>query len=522
MKTKPVMQFSSRQTFISHPWIYWVLGIALALGIFFRLVNLGEKVYWNDEAITSLRISGYTETEVRETIYDRSPIEVVEILRYQHPNPKTGLEGVIHSVATEDAHLSILYNLIARVWIDWFGSSPATVRSLSAFFGLLALPCLYWLCQELFQSPLTGAIAVSLMAVSPFHVLYSQEARQYSLWTFSILLSCAVLLRALKVQTRNSWLFYGLTVALGIYSHTLFLFVAIAHGIYVFCIARFRFNPQVFNYLFSTLGGSLLFLPWALVAIAQIAKIQSNVARTNINVGWLALFKSWLQSFNRIFVDIPHFSSYFLPIVLALSASAIYFLFKKTSQKTYLLVFLLIFNALPLMLPDLILGGKRSSDGRYLIPSYLGLEIALAYLLSRGIDTARKTKQKFWQAILLIFLLMGTFSCMLSFSAKSWWNKSSGHYNPQIAEIINKTNNPLVISDNSPGRILSLSHLLTPNVKLLLLSQVELDKIPKNVKNIFVFQPSTNAIEKLSKDRQYNLKKLFKDWLWKLENKPKI
>jgi uncharacterized membrane protein len=173
------------------------------------------------------------------------------------------------------------------------------------------------------------------------------------------------------------------------------------------------------------------------------------------------------------------------------------------------------------MLPDLILGGKRSTDGRYLIPTYLGLEIALAYLLSIGIDTSRKVKQKFWQAILLIFLLMGTFSCVMSVPAKSWWNKSSGHYNPAIAEIINKTSNTLVISDNSPGRILSLSHLLGSHVKLLLFSQVELDKIPKNVNNIFVFQPSTDAIEKLSKDRQYNLKKIFKDWLWKLEIKPK-
>jgi uncharacterized membrane protein len=515
------MQSLNRRTFIFHRWFYWVLAISLALGIFFRLVNLGEKVYWNDEAITSLRISGYTETEVKEQIYDRSPITVAEILRYQRPNPKTGLESVIHSVATEDAHLSILYHLIARVWIDWFGSSPAAVRSLSAFFGLLALPCLYWLCQELFRSPLTGAIAVSLMAVSPFHVLYSQEARQYSLWTFAILLSVAALLRALRVQTKNSWLFYGLTVALGFYSHTLFLFVAIAQGIYVLCLAHFRFN-QLLNYLVSTLGGTLLFLPWALVASAQVAKIQSNVARTNINIGWLALFKSWLQSLNRIFVDIPHFSSYFLPVVVAFSLYATYFISQKFFKKKYLLVFLLIGNALFLMLPDLILGGKRSTDGRYLIPTYLGLEIALAYLLSTAIDTTIKAKQKFWQAILLIFLLMGIFSCALSVPAKSWWNKSSGHYNPPIAEIINKTSNPLVVSDNSPGRILSLSHLLVPHVKLLLLSQVELDKIPKNVKNIFVFQPSTKAIQKLSEDRQYNLKKIFKDWLWRLETKTEI
>ena len=37
--------------------------VILVLGIFFRFANLEKKVYWIDEGYTSLRISGYTESE---------------------------------------------------------------------------------------------------------------------------------------------------------------------------------------------------------------------------------------------------------------------------------------------------------------------------------------------------------------------------------------------------------------------------------------------------------------------------
>lgn len=45
---------------------------------------------------------------------------------------------------------------------------------------------------------------MALIAVSPFHVLYAQEAREYSLWTVTILLSSAALLRAMRVKTKLS------------------------------------------------------------------------------------------------------------------------------------------------------------------------------------------------------------------------------------------------------------------------------------------------------------------------------
>ncbi|NJP21290.1 MAG: phospholipid carrier-dependent glycosyltransferase [Hydrococcus sp. CRU_1_1] len=88
-------------------------------------------------------------------------------------------------IIAEDVHPP-LYYLMTRFWVQWFGNSVAVIRSLAAIFSILTLPLMYWLCLELFKSPLTGWVATALMPVSPFHVLYAQESRQYSFLTLVI------------------------------------------------------------------------------------------------------------------------------------------------------------------------------------------------------------------------------------------------------------------------------------------------------------------------------------------------
>jgi uncharacterized membrane protein len=85
-----------------------------------------------------------------------------------------------------------------------------------------------------------GWIAVLLVASSPFHVLYAQEAREYSLWTVTILLSSALLLRSIRRKTKSSWATYALGLAVGLYTFPFTVFVMLGHGIYVACIERLR------------------------------------------------------------------------------------------------------------------------------------------------------------------------------------------------------------------------------------------------------------------------------------------
>ncbi|NJO50935.1 MAG: hypothetical protein HC840_17495 [Leptolyngbyaceae cyanobacterium RM2_2_4] len=140
----------------------------------------------------------------------------------------------VKALSTHPEHPPLYYLLVriwTQFWTQWFGNSVAVFRSLSVVLSILTLPCLYWLCAELFELSLTRSLILAIVAVSPLHVLYAQEAREYSLWILAIVLSGAALLRATRLQTQASWKVYAATVALGLYSHLLFIWVAIAQSL---------------------------------------------------------------------------------------------------------------------------------------------------------------------------------------------------------------------------------------------------------------------------------------------------
>ena len=220
-------------------WLRILLVTLLVLGVFFRLVNLDRKVYWYDEGFTSLRVGGYTIPEVVQQSFKGQVISVADLRdRYLSPNSGRGFFGTIKSLAVEDPQHPPLYYLLTHLWMQWFGNSVAAIRSLPALISLLVFPCAYWLCIELFKSSLTGWIAMAIIAVSPFHVLFAQEAREYSLWTVTILLTSATLLRAMRLKTVYSWGIYALSLAISLYTFLFSIFIGIGHGIYVISCAN--------------------------------------------------------------------------------------------------------------------------------------------------------------------------------------------------------------------------------------------------------------------------------------------
>jgi uncharacterized membrane protein len=236
-------------------WLRFLIVVVLVLGIFFRFANLGQKIYWVDESYTSLRISGYTESELIQQVGDGQVRNIKYLQKYQRLNSGKTVVDTVKGLALEEPQLAPLYFVATRFWVQLFGDSVAVTRSMSAVFSLLALPCMYWLCLELFESSLTAWLAVSLLAISPFQIVYAQEARPYSLFVLIILLSSAALLRGMRLKTNSSWAIYAVTVALGFYSHLLFALVLLGHEIYVAISENLRFNKTVIGYLLAASAG---------------------------------------------------------------------------------------------------------------------------------------------------------------------------------------------------------------------------------------------------------------------------
>lgn len=516
-------------------WLRFLIIILLILGIFFRFTYLDRKVYSHDEAYTSLRISGYTKTEFVQQVFNGRVFSVGDIQKYQQPNSEKGLINTINSLAVEDAQHPPLYYVMVRLWMQFFGNPVATTRSLSAIISLLTFPCIYWLCLELFQSPITAWISVALLTVSPFHVLYAQEAREFGLWMVTILLGSAALLRAIRLGSKKLWMIYAVTVALGLYTFLFSGLLAIAHGIYVFAIERFRFTKTVKAYLIATSAGFLAFIPWILTVINSMSEIERTTASAQARQSVSVLVSGWIGNISYLFGDFWRYEPFFpdlnlpvlrwgrflIPLILILVVYSFLYLSRQAGTRVWLFVFILSgVPALALILPDLIIGGKVSLRPRYVIPCYVGIQLAVAYLLADKIISSKLIARKFWQLVMVVVISSGVVSCAVSSQAETWWNKSS-HANPQIARIINKANDPLLISSNyslNIGDLMSLLHLLDHKVQMQLVIEPSMPNIPDSYSNVFFYNPSKKFRDELEK--KYKLFEVFQfSRLWQLKQK---
>jgi uncharacterized membrane protein len=497
------------------------LVLLLILGIFFRFANLDRKIYWFDETYTSLRISGYQEAEVIERVYDKKPIAVEDLLKYQHVNPDRGVSDTIVSLAKEDPHHSPLYYILVRFWAQYFGNSVAAIRSCSVLLSLLAFPAIYWLSKELFESMTVAWTAVALLAVSPFQILYAQEARSYSLWTTTILLASAALLRALRVKTKRAWFVYALTLTLGLYTFVYTAFVAIGHFVYVIFRERLRLTKTVTACVISSALGFLLFIPWIVVLIQGLSQIQRSTAQFQIRPPLLFFVKAWLGRLGYVFVDLNPYSPEpklsislltqygFGIFVIALVGYSLYFLCRQTPQRIWLFVVTLIGGTfLGLFIPDLILGGVRSTINRHIIPCFLGFQLSVAYLITDRslLNLSKFGRQKFWQIVAVLLFSCGVLSAAISSNQTIWWNKGANYYVVPMAEIINRAEHALIISgdrtENRPlinvtGDVMSLSYLLKPQTHWQLFIEPDLPQIPPDYGNVFLYKSSENLRQKL-------------------------
>ena len=525
-------------------WLRSLIILLLVMGILFRFCKLDGKIYSHDESDTSLRISGYTVNEAKQQIFNGRVINQESFIKFQSPNLEKGVSDTIMSLAKEDPQQTPLYYVIARFWVENFGNSVTAIRSLSALISLLIFPCVYWLCRELFNEQLIlPGIAIALMAISPIQLIYAQEARAYILWLVTLILSSAALLRAIRLESKDNnelakkqqipdqfttWGIYTVTLALSLYTCLWSVFVAAAHGIYIVITAQFRLTKTVRGYLLASVLGYLAFIPWMAILVADFFEFLISADQTTRQVSEMPLIPFWLMQVSRIFFDLDlslkNPIRYLISIIfLILIGYAIYFLCLTTNYKVWLfIVILMIVPAVPLILPDLISGGIRSDYEPYLMPSYLGMQIAVAYLLAMQINNGSLSHRITWQFILLLVIICGMVSCRVNYQAETWWSKGVSYSNAQVAKIINQAESPLLISNPvgiNYGNLFSLSYLVESKVRFLLVQGQNIPNIPDGFSKVFLFNPSDSWRQQIVTKYNFQTEVIYKDdyySLWQL------
>ncbi|KAM3112550.1 glycosyltransferase family 39 protein [Phormidesmis sp. 146-33] len=539
--------------FLAHFAKLRILAIALLIvGVLFRSTNLDKKIFWLDEAATLFRVSGYAETELIASFSYSRVVSVTELAQFQRLDLEKQKMDIVKNLAIEEPQLSPLYFVILRFWIQWFGHSIWAIRSLSVLISLLIFPALYWLCLELFQSSLIGWVAVGIIAISPFHVLFAQEARPYSLFSLTILLSSAALLRAAKHPNPVNWALYTATIVLGIHSYLLFGMTAIAHAIYISLyegvINKLQRKKVLINYLVSSVCGLLISLPWLFLVIVNVANIPQLNDTNKSSPGGLGAFRELIGGIRQTFFD---FTSDAFSSIHFFSLDINLYLLSKILYPSLNLVFIAIigyaahtlyYHSKSTWLYVLLLGGTGALFlallgkilPRYLVATYLSVEISIAYLIATKLLSTRTKiiKNLFWKGVTTALIVMGIVSCYAIAQADTWWSKGNSQ-NLQLATLINRSPKPLLISDAIPLELLSLSHYLDQKVSLQIQPQcafclnstakdqpVAIPKIPIAFRSLFLFHPSEalrNGLEKTYKLSSLKAEKTTFENVWKLE-----
>jgi len=180
----------------------WALLALTVAGAFLRVSTINTRGLWQDEAAQIGQFSG--------TVWDTIQSQI----------------GGTHPP---------LFHLFMHFWIQAFGTDEPALRMFSVLVGVATIPVAYWAGATLYRRGV-GLIAAGVVAFSPYHIWYSQEARMYTMLMFFGLLSITWFVKALRSGTRRAWLGYFLATLGGLFTQYFFLLLVGGQALYYFFV----------------------------------------------------------------------------------------------------------------------------------------------------------------------------------------------------------------------------------------------------------------------------------------------
>jgi mannosyltransferase len=209
-----------------------LLLLIFLFGMFLRIYRLGAESIWFDEAISVAA----------------SKLGFIEQIKWN---------------LTASDNNPPLYYAFLHVWVLIFGDSEFAVRLPSAIFGSVNILLIYVVGKMLFNRK-TGLMAAFILAISVFHIRFSQETRVYSMSTLLTLVSYYFFLKLMSRRNRLDSAGYVISSVLLMYSHYFGMFIVLSQNIYIllqFLFKRRRGTPDYRSWIMLQLLLGFLYLP---------------------------------------------------------------------------------------------------------------------------------------------------------------------------------------------------------------------------------------------------------------------
>jgi len=217
-------------------WLAFILVLAFVL----RLIRLGTHSFWHDEIHNLLK---------GENLW--AVIRHGELVSNHPP----------------------LFSVLVAFW-RWVGPEPGEwwMRLLSVTLGLCGITALYFLGKRLFN-PRAGLFAAFLLAISPFHVLHSQDLKEYIILPFTGVVMIYCLYVATERNRPGLWALYAVTAAVACYSE--FFAGPLLLGVNLWFLLQLRGRlDRLRGWILANIAGAVLFLPQIGIMLQKVDNIM--------------------------------------------------------------------------------------------------------------------------------------------------------------------------------------------------------------------------------------------------------
>jgi mannosyltransferase len=217
----------------------WALAGLILVAVVIRIVLIDNQSLWSDEALTA----------------------------HEAQLPFGDMLHIVSTVETTPP----LYFVLTWLWAKVFGTSAVALRAVSAIAGVALVPLAFGAARRLFSGG-AGVVAAAIVAVNPFLIWYSQEARSYMLLAALSAAGFLCFVHALERPSRRWLVAWALLNALALMTHF---------------FAGFIVAPEVAWLLWRHRRRAVL-LAIAAVAVVQAAMLPFAVSDTGHGTGWIA------------------------------------------------------------------------------------------------------------------------------------------------------------------------------------------------------------------------------------------
>ncbi len=269
------------------------------------------------------------------------------------------------------------YYAILHVWIRFFGESVFAIRSISAIAGIGIMIIGYLLIKRI-AGGRAALLSLLFLALAPFLIRYSQEARMYGLLGLLMIGAVYAIIRILEQPHKAKWyVVYGLCVAAGLYTHYFTVLAVFSFWLYLLIDNRSLLANK--RWWIANLLALTAFLPWLPNMIAQLTRGQG--------LSWLP-HTSWHTFFDTVWQFMTFTDGQRLPLLIYILLGLVMvavgiFVWWRDHTKYQSWHLLVVFSFVPIVLAIVVSFIKPIFHERYFMFSSIGLYLMLGIAIDQ-------------------------------------------------------------------------------------------------------------------------------------------